>query len=378
MFPYLLLSALTLLFSQRLKSQNTLKMAAPISSSKGIKDNHIYYTFVFLTWVLIYTFKGTTGTDSWGYWHNFKELSISQVGIVSYMSQFRDFLYQGVTWVICKITNGKWIGACFFFAVLLYSPILYLISKKSINPCFSCIMYIFYMNYFFGYNGLRQGLSMGFAVIAFYFFLAEKKFKLYMLFMFIAYGFHSAAMFAIPLHFILLQNIRSTKSFFIVLGFLLTFLFLSQLWGGFMGALDMVGQEKMVSDYGNLAHYDTGRKGSILRLLVIGSVLYVAASRYRTLKSFFPEYDRDLWVVIIGFLMTLLMYRFVYFARVSAYIMIGMPLVFPKLTYAYGLRNRKIMMLGMGTVFFFYMISLLLHGESDLYPYVPVWVSERY
>ena len=378
MFPYILNILITMILGMCAisnKQSNNLKKIPNCLDEKYF--NYNIFGAILLNWILLYSLRGTTGTDAGGYWHFYKIIYTTNTSFWWTYNAMRDKLFQVMIWGMTNLFHGMWIPACAVMGFILYAPVLYIIKEKSIDPLFSCLMYIFTMSIYFGFNGVRQGLSMGLASMAFYCFLKEKKYYGYILLMLIAYGFHSATMIIVPFHIIMLQKINSIRSVLIVLGFILCYIYLMELWGSMIGILSDLGQNKFASNFRVISKRNMNR-GSYLRILVSASILTFGIIKYKTLSKLFPDYDIDMWVIILGVCSAVFTRKFVYFARVGTYISYGMMLTVPKLTYAFGKNNARNVKYIIGILYFFYMIAFLLHGDSDLYPYIPVWISERY
>lgn len=376
MFPYILNIVLLLSLSLVLENYNQRKV---LGTTGVLKYNKTVFLFsILVIWTILYALKGTTGTDAGGYWRAYKKIYYSRISFIRYITPERDKLFHGLNWWLSNVFAGYWIPACAVFAVLLYAPVLYVINKESESPGFSCFIYVTSMSMYFGYNGLRQGIAMSISMFAFFVFLKNKKYILYAILLVIAFGFHAATLMVVPLHIILLQKVNSFKGAFIILLMIIGYFFLVNMWASFVGLFEVLGQDKFVQDYGTIKEATVNR-GSFLRILVPLALLIFSVMNYRKMKSRHPEFDMDMWVIIIAFLTTILIRKFVYFARVGAFVSCMVCLTVPKLSSVFPDRKKKVFfILFVGGLYFLYMVLLLLHGESNLYPYVPVWENGRF
>ncbi len=103
-------------------------------------------------------------------------------------------------------------------AILTLAPIGFVFYKYSKNPWISFIIFILFPIYTtIAFTALRQGIAIGFTVLAFHF--SEKdKLKKYLLCMLIAYSFHVTAIFFLPVYW--LKKIKFTKKIVFIFVFL--------------------------------------------------------------------------------------------------------------------------------------------------------------
>ena len=115
-----------------------------------------------------------------------------------------------------------------------------------------------------------------------------------------------------------------------------------------------------------------------MRIMVSLSVFFIAFIKYKNLKERFNDFDNDIWILVICVIGNIFISKFVYFARLVAYVNLSIIFIIPKLAYAFGdKRNREFKLL-MLILYFIHMIVLLYHGDSNLYPFKPVWISNSY
>lgn len=354
----------------------TMSREKAIANGKKLswQDEWLPWAIILLSWVFVYAFRGTTGTDTGGYYRAFKSVAkaLTLKGHVSYK---RDQGFYILQYYFAHWFRGMWVPACALFGFIVYTPIIVTIRKKSVDVVVACLIYIFIMSYTTGFNALRQGLSVGLATMAYFLFLREKKYTLYAIFMLIAATFHSATLLIVPLHFVTFIKFTEKRTIAIVLVAMVFYMYMIKLWGGVMDLLEAVGQEKFAKDY---AGYAFKRGSSVIRTLALLVPTVVAIYKRHEIKARFPDFDQDLWLVLMGFLFIMMAMKFVYFARVASYFMACSIVYMPKLTYAFGQRMRYRFTQAILWSFFFYMILLMLHGDGQLYPYVPAWESGRF
>lgn len=77
-------------------------------------------------------------------------------------------------------------------SILTICPVFYVVCKKSSNYMFSIFVYISLFFYFNSFNIIRQSIAVSFCLLAFYF-LELKKYRFFILSVFIGFLFHKAA-----------------------------------------------------------------------------------------------------------------------------------------------------------------------------------------
>lgn len=168
------------------------------------------------------------GTDSGTYTRNFR----SSLDIYNF--EFEEFIepgYQTLEYSLLQLThNYFWLF--FVTALIVVYCYLSIIKKYSVNYGFSVFLFIALGVYTFFFNGLRQGLAMAIFALALPY-LLEKRLIPYLIICFLAFLFHSTALFMIPFYF--LVNLR-IKPIYKILATFLGSLFVSRFLVNYISA----------------------------------------------------------------------------------------------------------------------------------------------
>lgn len=109
----------------------------------------------------------------------------------------------------------------FVTAILIFVPLYIFVSKHSVNPCFSALIYITFSVTFFGmtFNGVRQAIAMVFSLYSIYYF--DKKILVRgLLFYLIAVLFHYSCLILAPflIFFYFVDSISKKLLYFVLIG----------------------------------------------------------------------------------------------------------------------------------------------------------------
>lgn len=335
------------------------------NNSRKFKISWLQLIVLLAVWVFIYAFRYNTGTDFSGYYYMFKRMGIVSQTFAEYMSTKRDFLFYALQYFVYHYFNGSWIVFSVIIGVLTYLPILLVLKKESNSFGFSILLYIFTLNYFSGFNGIRQGVAISIIFWAYSTFFKENKYIPYFIAMIIAFGFHSTVIFVIPFHFLAKKKINS-KIFKIVVAMLLfTYAFLWGLWGYLIKFLETIGQDKLAEDYASAM----ANGSSSLRMIVYILPAIIAIIFYKTLKEKHEDIDSEIMLVLLAGIFMLFSMKYWLFARIAIYFHIFSILLIPKLECIFTKNSKRLGMMLIGGLYFVYMCAMLLHGDGGCLPY---------
>ncbi len=340
------------------------------STSQTAKQQ-IAFTFVvvlLLLWTFLYARRGiSVGTDTGGYVTSFLRRANSDLDFSKVLKGEGDILFELLILICARIAGDSWIFFATVVAFITYIPVLLVLRKEASSVfAFSSLMYIFLLQCYYGYNGMRQAVAISLLFFAYCFFLKEKKYIWYFFFVTIAFGFHSTALFIVPMHFVSRLKLNS-KILWCILGALTLSTFsLQSVWNGAISLLEMVGNTTLSERYVNSEYGGSGflRVAIGLVPLVLGlwqrkliqakekkdiSYLYV----FLILYTIFMVFSTNNWL----------------FARIASYLEIFIVLYIPKLKNGFSERSRSLAVFLIGGAYFMYMVTLLLYREGGLYPY---------
>lgn len=324
---------------------------------------------ILIVWTAVYALRGTSvGADTSGYYYFYKQVAVAHQTLPQYLADGGDLVFEVLRYSCAKLTGGNWTVFCVLAGILTYLPVLLAIRKES-GEYFAAgvLLYIFAFQYYFGFNGTRQAIAISLTFFAYVYFFQEKKYVPYALLILLAYGFHSTAPVVVAFH--LLSRMRlGNKAVWLVAGalFISTFAF-GSLWSAIINALDALGNDALVRKYSDV---DSFSGSGILRVLVVCAPLLLAIWQRKNIDRSWPR-DIDPFLIFALFdavLMVGSMHNWL-MARIASYLDIYLVFYVPALRYAFGERTKTHMAFLIGSLYFLYMVALLLHGESNLLPY---------
>lgn len=341
-----------------------------IETYQSKRKKRICLFLIFAIWVSIYTFRGVTGFDSAVYRVQYQSLfsgqkTVSEVGVTLRSTVFAYLL----SWC-ASFSNGSWIFFCFISGVLIYLPIIILIYKKSEDVNLSCLLYIFTLSYYFGFNGIRQAIAGSFAMLGYYVFLREKKLVKYAIIVLLAYLFHSGALLAVPFQLLSLKKLKSVSTWVILTPFFAASFFLKDIWGTVVGAFNGV---TVVTNYDDIFLDPHG--SSIVRVAVWLIPIVLAFVYYTPIKEKYQDIDSDILMIICGTIFMIYSLADSNFSQMSMFFIDANIIIFPKIYSGFQEKNKRLLRYIVLLVYFSYMIILLLNGDGHFYPYKSVWES---
>ena len=367
MFPYFIDVALTAWISSAILNQYD---ANGIEQFQNKRKKKMLLILILLVWVLMYAFRGWTGSDSIVYWGNYKNISNHNLLLNDIFNTYRDKLFQIVSFYCSKLSNGSWLFFCLVLGLLTYGPIVRVILKKSPDVNFSCLLYIFTLSSFFAFNGVRQGLSIGFCCLAYYCGLTEKKYIRYAILMLIAYGFHAASLLIIPFHLISLKKLKSVSTILIIIIAFVASFFLVNIWGN---VLDVFSGDNLVSDYDEM--FINAHGSSIIRVFFWSAPIVLAIYHYSTTQKKFPEIDHDIILSIFGVVFMFYSMQSSNFSQMAPYFNFSTMLFIPKVVRSIPSDSKGLLKGIILVIAFVYMIFSLWNGDLGINPYIPIWES---
>lgn len=370
MFPYLVDAALTAWISSAILNKYD---ANGIEQFQNKRKRKMLLVLLLLLWAFLYAFRGWTGSDTVVYWSNFKSISNHDLLLSDLLETYRDKLFQVVSFYCSKLFGGSWLWFCIITGLLTYIPIVRVIGKESPDVNMSALLYVFTLSAFYGFNGVRQGLSIGFCVIAYYCGLREKKFIRYIIFMLIAYGFHAASLLIIPFHFLSLKKLKTLSTVILIATAFVASFFLVRIWGN---VLDFFKGDNLVSDYTEM--FVNAHGSSIIRVVFWSAPVIFAIYHHSSTFKHFPEVDHDIILSIFGIVFMLYSTQSSDFSQMAPYFNFATVIYVPKTIMSMSVSSRGMTKWIILAVAFAYMIFMIWNGDMGLNPYTPIWESGVY
>lgn len=319
-------------------------------------------------WVFINAARDiSVGTDTNGYYYFYNQLVNKDISWLDYVSE-GDWLFETFRYVCAHLLKLEWKNFVAFIAIITYLPVLLSMRKNNAEYfSISALMYIFSLNYYNSFNAMRQTAAVSFSFYAYNELLVNKKYVRYAIVMILAIGLHSTALFALPMHFFSFVKIKSILFWGIISGLIVSMFAFDSVWSIAINTLNSVGNTALVGRYENALNYYSG--SGYLRIFVLLAPLLLCAFKYKILEEKYPKIDRDIVFVVLAAVLMLFSTRNWLFARLASYSSIFIISLVPKLGCIFKEDSRKLAMILISLLYFIYMIALLLHGESGLYPY---------
>ncbi len=318
---------------------------------------------IFCIFCFLYAFRWRVGTDFMGYYYSYN--IYGQSSIKELIGE-RDWGFSVLSAAVYHLSNGNFQLYNLVLAIITYAPIMYVYRRYSGDFCLTVFLYMTTLACFWPYNGVRQSLAGSICFGAFSY-LCNKKYLKYVVCILIASVCHSTALIMFPLMFFLLMKPWNRAMLLVTTGILLSILFLGNLWGYVIGLLDVLGQEKMVSDYGNTIISSNG----VNSLRIIVALLPVLLS-FMLHKYGLDADDRAIQIlenmVVLGALFMIAASRLTVLARFGAYFSFAPPLMYARFKGLFTEQTSKLFVAIVMVCYIAY-FAMLLPVESNLVPY---------
>lgn len=338
---------------------------------KNGQQKEISYGAIFLVlliWVYIYANRGMEiGTDTSGYYGFYNLLTNNNLPLSEILAQGGDMLFETIRYVINRLSHGNWGIFITIMGLITYIPVLLVLRRECAEDFVPAVLlYIFMFHYYQGFNAIRQAIAVSLTFMAYYFFFRKKKYLSYVLAMLIAFGFHSTALFVIPFHLVSKLKLKSKLLWSIIAVFLLSAGSMSAIWNSAISILSAIGNDALANRYSDSTFTGSG----MLRVLVAMVPLLLGIWKRSCINENDKEENDALLILLI--FNTILMVYSTYnwlFARLASYLDIYAIVYVPKLKYIFSDRSKAGGLYLILLLYFLYMILLMLHGESSIYPY---------
>lgn len=323
-----------------------------------------YYLFLCcFIMIFVYAVRGSTGMDTPGY--NTKYNRILNRDFIKMLKYERDWLFSAIMYIDAMIFGKK--GIIFHNAVigaLAYLPIIYVYTKYSRNVLAAVFLYIITTTYYFAFNGQRQGVAIGITVLG-YPFLLQKKLKPWVIICIIASFFHKTAYLMIPIGFLLVKPTTSKPFMIISIMSLISAILLWSVWNQLFELLGMMGQDKIVHDYGGMTA-ESVKGANPLRVIIAAVPIILGVIYYKIMDCarFQLIMNYCIWQMIFIVAST----RNLFFYRCSSYFAPIQVLIFIEIGKIFNEKSRKIYWTILIALYLGYM-WVSLHSEGGMLPY---------
>lgn len=327
--------------------------------------SNLYTIAILIVWCFVFAFRGlSVGSDTSGYYAVYCRIFSENMSYSNFITYERDVFFATLTFFCAKFFQGNWIWFQVVVAILTYLPIISVVKKNSNDVTTSLLLFIFTLQFYSGFNGMRQGIAMSFVVYAYFNYLLEKKYLKFAILILVAFSVHSSVILVVPFLLFSLCGFSSKIVRWSAAAIVVLYLFMWQIWPYIIQFFTAIGQEKMANDY---AETGTGHGSGLLRVIV-AMLPFVLGFFYKNiLREKYKNIDVELAMVLYSALFMLLSMRYWIFARVSSYFCGSLVIFIPKLIDIF--TDRCIGKVFILILYFSYMVALLLHGDGAYYPY---------
>lgn len=320
--------------------------------------SNIFFWISFIVLTCISGFRYRVGTDFWTYREIYMYLGENKAVIGE-----TEFAFQILLNLIHLITDNP---QMFFFitSIIINFSVCLFIKKYSTSPMMSLYFYITTISYYSTMNGIRQYIASCIMLLGFKY-IHDKKFIKYLIVVLCATTFHTSAYIFIPIYFIANQEIDS-KWNKLFIGFIaVAMIFYQQ----FLSILFNIIGDSQYGHYKDEFLYGTNG-ANILRIIVWWIPVIILIAKKDKVKELFGERSKIIMnLCFYGACFMLLAYRDAYFARFCMYFDFYYLIALPYLYKIFDKKINRFLCYAMVIGYFLYSTSLLLSGESNIYPY---------
>lgn len=323
---------------------------------------------ILVIWVFIYANRGENiGTDTSGYYQYYNLITNNNLTLAKHLEQGGDILFETIRYVINRVSHGNWECFISIMGILTYIPVLIVLRRENPeNFVSSVLLYIFMYHYYYGFNAIRQTIAISLSFMSYFFFFRKRRYIFYAIVMMIAFGFHSTALFIIPFHLLSKISIKSKLLWGIIIFFIISGGAMGSIWNVAISILSAVGNDTLATRYADNVYSGSGA----VRVLVCMVPLLIGWWKRSFICNEY-ENENDSFLIFLIFDTIFMMYSTYnwLFARMAMYLDIYAIVYIPKLKYVFNPRSKNIGNILILLLYFIYMISLMIHGEANIYPY---------
>lgn len=365
MIPYVLLIFLPLIVPTFVSKYRFKYRLSTKQEQKDSQDILLPLFFTLLI-ILLALRDETIGRDLPHYKRYFNRFSSLQ--FIDIFDSDSDVLYVLLNWLIGRFTDNYQVFLS-IVAIICVLPIAFIYNEDKRHGFLKIVLYINMSTFVMLFSGLRQSIAIAMGLIA-YEFVKKKHLLLFLMFTFIAWGFHHSAfmiLFFYPLYHL---KLKKSHLWFVIPCVMSFYIFNNQI---FTWATNLIGDEKYAATISNTGAY------TMLILFVIFAVFsYVIPDEHKMDEEILGLRNFMLVAVMLQCfspLHTLAM-------RMNYYYIIFIPILIPKIIICAKDNIKSIAHLSEITLTLFFTFYYLINTYNscqtgisvlDTYPYVPFW-----
>lgn len=321
-----------------------------------------YCIIIGVSFILITGLRSANvGSDTAGYAGSFQ--AFENMSLLDAFSEKRDIAYYILAWIVQRTTNSFTV-LTLLAAVAFYVPVMKLMEKYSPDIGLSCLVLMAFNFFQFSMTGIRQTISMGFAILFWMELFEEKPKKLRMFtFLILSILFHRSSL--IALLFFLIKPCTKNKNIPIVLSVLIPimFIFRGPVINSLQGFFDYIGFGDI-----QLAPTSGGMTTFLVYLLLVFIGLFFIKEKEKSQGAPF------ILMMVIGTVFQTWVFSDAIFFRIAWYFSIFMIIYIPRIVEESSLVDRQKFVLNLGMyacVLFMYLF--ITKGSATVLPYEFFW-----
>lgn len=322
----------------------------------------IYLLFLsFASLIFVYAARGWTGTDTSLYNRLFRGMSDRDLATI--IENDRDWLFSVIVYIDYNIFHSIfWHNV--IIGMLLYIPVMKIYTEYTENFPIAMFLYIVTCAYYFGFNGQRQGVAISIVMLG-YPYLIQKKYSSWVVVCLVASFFHTTAYLMIPLGFLITKETDSKLFVTATIAAMISAVMIWSLWDRLFELLDVMGQDKMVYDYGKM-NASNMEGSNPIRILISSVPVLLGIFFYKTLKNprYFVALNASIWLFVFAIASA----RNVFLYRCSAYFAPIQIFMFFDIEKIFDEKSRKFYWIALSVLYLIYM-WISLHNEGNMLPY---------
>ncbi len=227
MIPYLILVFVPFVFYYISIKKRSGKLCVDIGDSSEIKNNNCIIPVFFIIFVVLLALRHESiGRDIVKYEYYFDKLS--GAGFSELLNSDWDILYVALNWLVGKFTDSFQVFLA-VVAVITVAPLAVVYSQDKEYGVLKTMLFLNMPTFIMIFSGLRQSLAITMGVVA-YTFVRKKKLGWFLLFAFIAWGFHHTAFMVFLLYPLYHYPLKKKHLIFVIPTFLVMFAFNRQIF----------------------------------------------------------------------------------------------------------------------------------------------------
>lgn len=366
MIPYVLLMFLPL-FISTFVIQCRCKYVYDFDEKQRIQNKNCLLTFFFIILITILALRDETiGRDLRNYKFYFETYSSLELEAV-FQSE-RDVLFYLLNWIVGRYTDNYQIFLT-VVAIITVLPVAFVYNEDKQHSFLKIVLYMNMSTFVMLFSGLRQSIAIAIGVIA-YEFVKRKRPIIFLLFAFLAWGFHHSAFMILlfyPLYYI---TFKKKHLWFVVPVILMFFVFNNQI---FTWATNIIGGEKYTAEIGN-----TGAYTMLILFIMFAVFSYIIPDENKMDKETLGLRNFLLIAVLLQCFSPIHNLAM----RMSYYYIIFIPILVPKIINYSKSNMKEIAYIAKNILVVFFISYYLINTYNscqtgisalDIYPYVPYW-----